>query len=308
MRPFRDYLRTVEAERDGLRTELQSFRESCGTFPPGHFYSPSPDLADLRRREAELFGPVPRNLPGIDLNEQGQMELLGALAAFYPELPFPERADGRHRYWYENDMYSYSDAIFLHSMLRHVRPARLVEVGSGHSSCVTLDTRDLFLGGRLDVTFIEPFPETLLSLLQPGDRDRIELIAKPLQEVDPGVFDRLERNDILFIDSTHVSKTGSDVNRLILEVLPRLVPGVYVHFHDAFYPFEYPREWVLRGFGWNELYLLRAFLAFNTEFEIVLFNTFLEHFHEEFFQERMPLCLRNRGGSLWIRRRQKPDR
>ena len=98
------------------------------------------------------------------------------------------------------------------------------------------------------------------------------------------------------------------MNRLILEVLPRLAPGVYVHFHDAFYPFEYPREWVLRGFGWNELYLLRAFLAFNTEFEIVLFSTFLEHFHEEFFQERMPLCLRNRGGSLWIRRRQKPDR
>jgi hypothetical protein len=99
-----------------------------------------------------------------------------------------------------------------------------------------------------------------------------------------------------------VSKTGSDVNYLLLEVLPRLKTGVWIHFHDLFYPFEYPQDWVFGGRSWNEGYALRAFLQFNTSFRIEFMNTFLEHFHEARFAQRMPLCLRNPGGSLWLRR------
>ena len=109
-------------------------------------------------------------------------------------------------------------------------------------------------------------------------------------------------NDIVVIDSTHVAKAGSDVNFLLFEVLPRLRPGVLVHFHDIFYPFEYPSDWVYSGRGWSEAYLLRAFLMYNAEFKIVLFNTFLELFHQELFAAEYPLCLRNPGGSIWIRR------
>ena len=99
-----------------------------------------------------------------------------------------------------------------------------------------------------------------------------------------------------------MSKFGSDVNRIVLEILPLLRPGVLVHFHDIFYPFEYPIEWLREGRAWNEAYLLRAFLSFNPSFEVVAFPTFLVPRHLAFFEERFPLFLKNTGGSLWIRR------
>ena len=110
-------------------------------------------------------------------------------------------------------------------------------------------------------------------------------------------------NDILFIDSTHVSKLGSDVNRIFFEILPTLQPGVLIHFHDIFWPFEYPSDWVKKGFAWNEAYILRAFLEFNDSFEIIFFASFLHTHHHAWFQENMPLWLKNSGGNIWLRRR-----
>ena len=102
--------------------------------------------------------------------------------------------------------------------------------------------------------------------------------------------------------ATYNVPIGSDVSHIFSEILPALVPGVHVHFHDVFYPFEYPPEWVYGGRAWSEAYLLRAFLSYNRDFAIVLFNTFLEQFHREMFASEFPLCLRNTGGSIWIRR------
>jgi hypothetical protein len=167
---------------------------------------------------------------------------------------------------------------------------------------MALDTNELFLGNTVACTFIEPYPDVLLSLVSGEDRERVEVIATRLQDVSLERFAALEENDILFVDSTHVSKIGSDVNHIFFEIMPLLRPGVYVHFHDIFYPFEYLRDWIYEGRAWNEAYLLRAFLTLNTSFEIVLFNTFLERFHRERFARQMPLCLRNEGGSIWIRK------
>jgi len=130
------------------------------------------------------------------------------------------------------------------------------------------------------------------------------VIPRRLQDVELREFGALGPNDILFVDSTHVGKIDSDVNRIFFEILPSLAAGVHVHFHDVFFPFEYPKEWVQQGRAWNEIYMLRAFLQYNSAFRVVLMNTFLEQFHEEFFRRRMPLCLRNRGGSIWIRKDQ----
>ena len=119
-------------------------------------------------------------------------------------------------------------------------------------------------------------------------------------------LEALEAGDFLFVDSSHVSKTGSDVNFIFFEVLPRLKPGVIIHFHDVFTPMEYPRSWVMKPgawFGFNEIYILRAFLMYNPEFEIIMFNTFLEEHHEEWFRKNMPLCLENKGGSIWLRKK-----
>lgn len=288
-------LREVAEGRDQARRAPQF-------VPPGHFYSPIPALADVQRDHPRLFRDPVRTLPGIALHEERQLDLLAGFKAYYTELCFPEKKVPGQRYFYENNFYSYSDAIFLYFMLRHLRPRRVVEVGSGFSSCVTLDTNDRFLGGDVRCTFIEPYPDRLLSLLEPGDASRIEIVQQRLQDVPLERFLELQGGDILFIDSTHVAKIGSDVSYIFTEILPALVPGVHVHFHDVFYPFEYPPEWVYGGRAWSEAYLLRAFLSYNREFEIVLFNTFLERFHRELFAVEFPLCLRNTGGSIWIRR------
>lgn len=187
-------------------------------------------------------------------------------------------------------------------MLRHFRPRRIIEVGSGYSSCVILDTRERHLDGKLDVTLVEPYPELVLQLLRPADRHAIEILPIRVQDVPLDRFRQLQAGDFLFIDSTHVSKTGSDVNTLVFDVLPILNRGVHVHFHDVFYPFEYPKEWVMAGRSWNEQYLLRGFLQYNSAFSITLMNTYLQGRHPERFATQMPLCLRNTGGSIWIRR------
>jgi hypothetical protein len=269
--------------------------------PPGHFYSPIPSLDEVKRDEHRLFERE-RELAGIELNEARQLELLRRFRRYYAELPFPEHKTAEHRYFYENEWYSYSDAIFLYCMLRDVLPKRVIEVGSGFSSCVTLDTNERFFQNRIECTFIEPNPERLFALITEEDHGRVEIIQKCVQEVDVSHFLQLEKDDILFVDSSHVSKIGSDVNYLVEEILPSLHTGVYVHFHDVFFPFEYPLNWIYEGRAFNEAYLLRAFLAFNHAFEIVFFNTFLEHFHREEFVRHMPLCLRNEGGSIWLRR------
>ena len=292
------YVRALEAERDSLRSEVSHWKT---WMSPGHFFSPIPALDEIRARESELFGSRPRTLPGIDLNEDGQMAVVRKLAVFYPDLPFPRTRSEATRYWYDNWSYSYADAIFLYSMLRALRPRRVIEIGSGFSSALMLDTRERFLGPEVELTFIDPDPSTLKALIREGDR--MNLIASPVQAVPLSRFEVLEENDILFVDSTHVSKTGSDVNRIVFDILPILRSGVHVHFHDVFHPFEYPKEWVYEGRAWNEDYLLRAFMQYNSAFEIMLFGTYLVEFHREFFESEMPMCLENPGGSFWIRRK-----
>jgi hypothetical protein len=206
------------------------------------------------------------------------------------------------RYFFENTYYSYSDAIFLYCMIRYIQPKKFVEAGSGYSSCVVLDTNELFFKNSIECTFIDPYPERLLSLIKAEDKERIRIITDRIQDVNIEEFCGLSEGDILLIDSTHVSKVGSDVNYIFHEILPCLKKGVYIHFHDIFYPFEYPKEWVCAGKAWNEAYLLRAFLQYNDHFEIVFFNTFLEFFYEDRFLREMPLCMKNKGGSIWIKK------
>jgi hypothetical protein len=280
--------------------------QSRPLFPPGHFYSPEVDWAEVQKRRAQIFDPE-REVPGIDFRLEEQVRLVESFAAFYEEQPFPCEAQDppqaypHTRYHFENPAYSYTDAIFLYCMLRHLRPKRLIEIGSGYSSCVTLDTNELFLEGRLRSTFVDPYPELLRSLLRPEDAQKIEIVPSQVQDLPLQRFQELEANDVLLIDSTHVSKTGSDVNHLVCEVLPRLKPGVHVHFHDIFYPFEYPESWLEEGRSWNEAYLLKAFLQFNPTFEIVLMSSLMHLRHPELMR-RFPLTLRNHGGNLWIRR------
>lgn len=292
---------SLSAEKSALEAEVSRLRTWTA---PGHFYSPFPAPEEILLKEHEIWPkPLPRKeIPGVDMNEEGQLRLFREFLGYYREQPFTPRKQDRLRYYFENENYSYSDAIFLYCMLRHLRPRRYIEVGSGFSSCVTLDTDELFLGSTLSCTFIDPQPELLLSLIKEEDKPRIEINGRKVQDVDIHLFSELGEGDVLFIDSTHVVKALSDVNHIFFNVLPRLQRGVLIHVHDVFYPFVYPKDWELEKRGWNEAYVLRAFLQYNSAFEVYFCNTFLEYFYDAEFKREMPLCMKNTGGSIWLRK------
>jgi hypothetical protein len=161
----------------------RNWQHSLPLRPPGHFYSPIADLDAVRRDEARIFELERRPLPGIELHERDQVALLQALLKYYPEMPFDDLPRGNLRYGFVNPAYSYSDGIFLYSMVRHFRPKRIIEVGSGYSSCLMLDVNDLFFDGKIKCEFIDPYPQLLLSLLKEGDAERITQTPRRLQDI-----------------------------------------------------------------------------------------------------------------------------
>lgn len=240
-------------------------------------------------------------IPGIELNSTTQIELVKNFSQYYSELPFPEdKEKGGTRFYYKNSYYSYTDAIILYSIIRHYGASKIIEIGSGYSSAVMLDTSELFFDGQIDLKFIEPYAEVRLeNLIGNTQRVKTEIVQQNVQKVSPKFFKDLESGDILFVDSTHSVKTGSDVNYILFEILPVLKKGVLIHFHDIHFPFEYPKKWVLNGFGWNESYFLKSFLMYNKDFEIILFADYLHIFHKEIFKS-MPLTYKSTGSNLWL--------
>jgi predicted O-methyltransferase YrrM len=271
-------------------------------FPAGDFYSPLPDIKQVVASKDLLFNRDAKEHPGVDIGEARQLAVLDELAKFHDEAPFPETATAGSRYYYENPFFQIGDAIVLYGMLRRLNPRRVIEVGSGFSSAVMLDTNDRFLHGRAEFVFVDPYPQRLHSLLTEADQRRCRIFETGVQNVPLEEFLQLEAGDILFIDSSHVVKIGSDVRHLLWEVLPRLRPGVVIHFHDLFWPFEYLEEWVLNGNAWNEAYFVKTFLQFNSAFQIEYFNSYMAIVHRAALQAKMPKCLPRTGSGLWIKK------
>jgi predicted O-methyltransferase YrrM len=272
-------------------------------FPRGHYNSPLPGYDEVERRAEELFATDVDGIAGIDLRAEAQLALLRDCAPYVADFDWPSAKREGVRYYRENPWFEIGDALSLYLLLRHSAPRRVVEVGSGFSSALMLDVSERFLDGAVHFTFVEPYPERLHALLGDADRERSRIHEAPVQEVPLSVFDALEAGDVLFIDSSHVSRIGSDVNHLFFEVLPRLAPGVLVEVHDVLWPFEYPKKWILGGSAWNEAYLVRAFLQYNDRFEIVLFNSYLAHRQRAALEALAPEALASPGGSLWLRRK-----
>lgn len=269
--------------------------------------APVPSLIDVRDRyEALARG----RITGVALDPDAMLRLLGDLSRHASDLPFEDDVVPGCRFRYANGSFNHFDAIVLACLMRRERPRRVIEVGSGWSSALMLDVRERYLPD-LHLTFIDPDPSRLRALLRPGDEARCEVVARPVQEVEAGRFAALGEHDLLFIDSSHVVRFGSDVGYLFLEVLPALGPGVLVHVHDIFWNFEYPREWLLEGRAWTEAYLVHAFLCHNRAWEVVLFHDYLARFHWDALARLLPRCttpvpgspFRNAGVSLWLRRR-----
>lgn len=269
--------------------------------PPGHFYSPFPDMNELAQRSAKVYGLPSSSLGGIDLRTEAQEELLTEFAAYRTSPSMDREYNPSARYFWPNPSFPAQDAFVLHAMIRKFRPRRFIEVGCGYSSCAILDTIE---SQKLEteLTFIEPYPDVLLKQVRAADHSRFQLKQAFIQDVPLDVFTALEANDILFIDTSHTSKPGGDVNHIFFEILPVLKPGVIVHFHDIWYPFEYPIEWLKGGTFWTEAYLLRAFLMFNSTFKILFFNSYLNKCLTQRVRTEFPLFIENPGASLWLQR------
>jgi predicted O-methyltransferase YrrM len=277
---------------------------SACAFPDGHFYSPVVNVDDLR--DAPLWE-TPREVLGIDFNEASHLEILSLLfprfIGFYSyEEMAPSDDEALDRYYTQNSQFSWLDSRALFVLMTAWKPRRLIEVGSGYSSLLMADINCRMLGGECTITCIEPYPRPFLRKGIPG---LSQLIERRVQDVPLERFEELRAGDILFIDSSHVAKTGSDVNYLLFEVLPRLRPGVMIHIHDIFLPLEYPREWVLQdNRSWNEQYLVRGLLMYSTAFRV--------RFGSTYAALRFPAEVKNAlnlasgrffgGGSLWIER------
>ena len=284
----------------GLHQEIIHYKKNT-CFPPGHFYSPLMDVEDLKSRADEIWIEEEKEeINGINFEAEQQIKLLGELETYYDAMPFNEGKQDNLRYYFGGGFYEYTDSIVLYSMIRHFKPNRIIEIGSGFSSAVMLDTNEFFFDNSIDLTFIEPYPDRLYSLMSEEDKKISNVIQSNVQSVSLEVFEKLEAGDILFIDSSHVVKTGSDVNYILFKILPRLKKGVMIHFHDIFHPFEYPKKWILEtNKNWNENYFLKAFLMYNSNFKIRLFSDYLHKYYKESFQN-MPLCYKLTGGNIWL--------
>lgn len=295
------------------KASLEMFRSPNFRFlkfsPPGHFYSPIPDLLDLNTRRRVIFDKSVTEIPGIELNVEDQLSLLNTFSDYYPQFPFQERKTPDLRFYLDNSYFTYGDSLALYGFIRYQKPRTIIEIGSGYSSAEMLDLNDLLFKNAIEFVFIEPYPVRLRGLLRSVDKEGCEILDQPIQAVPLNLFTKLNEGDILFIDSSHISKTGSDVNHILSNILPSLKKGVVIHFHDILWPFEYPEIWVDEGRAWNEAYLLRAFLQYNQAFKILLFNSFIETHHSEQLERQFPISMRKPSNrltcgntSLWLRK------
>lgn len=273
-------------------------------FPNGHFYSPVVDPDSVRERAAEVWDGRDEVL-GIDFDKENHRHLLQSVFPKWLEsfdYPF-EREDavdaaGRLGFFLANDQFSNIDARTLFVFLREYRPRRVIEVGSGFSSLLMADVNRRFLDSATTLQCVEPYPRSFLREPEYG----FELVESKVEHVPLRFFESLGEGDFLFIDSSHVSKTGSDVNYLMFEIVPRLPAGVLVHVHDIFLPADYPYEWVVtNNRSWNEQYVLQAYLMFNPKAKIVFGSSYAHQVLPAEAAAALGEGVPTFGGSLWFR-------
>ncbi|OGS99157.1 MAG: hypothetical protein A3F73_03695 [Gallionellales bacterium RIFCSPLOWO2_12_FULL_59_22] len=268
----------------------------------GHFYSPIVNRAELRRDEARIW-PEDADVLGIDFNETEQRRWLSdVLPRHLPFYDYPDEPGtdtDEHAFYSRNPAFSWLDSRMLFTVLREQRPQRMIEIGSGFSSLLAADVNCRFLDGKLDLSCIEPYPRDFLRRGVPGISRLIEHRA---QDVPLEMFSTLEAGDILFIDSSHVSKTGSDVNHICFRIFPRLKEGVLIHIHDIFLPNDYPKNWVHDiGLNWNEQYLVQAMLMYSRGFEVIFGCAYALARFPDLVKQALGGELYG-GGSLWLRK------
>ncbi|HEX4284236.1 MAG TPA: class I SAM-dependent methyltransferase [Terracidiphilus sp.] len=273
--------------RTTLSSLFQVVQDGLGvSVTPLHFYFPVPNIKSLKGKQWR----APRTSGAFDYRLEEQVERLHReILPFADEWTFADGDMGQpHAFHVNNGFFERVDAEVAHSFVRHRRPKRIIEIGSGFSTLVLAGAmrRNAAEGAEGEFTSIEPHPR---AFLKDGLAGLTHLIESRAQDVPLEVFRKLEAGDVLFIDSSHVVAMDSDVLYEVLRILPTLAPGVLVHFHDIFAPLDYPEKFVKRNLCfWGEQYMLEAFLSFNKAFKVVWAGSAMQQWHSDVLREAFP--------------------
>ncbi|WP_170412848.1 class I SAM-dependent methyltransferase [Ruegeria atlantica] len=253
-------------ERDE-RARLEAFERAGGLTRPAYALSPGMDGFDISQLVSEY---------------QEHSALLEALK---------DPARNKTGYRINNGYYDSPDADALYLMIRRFKPKRVIEVGCGNSTRVT---RQAIIDGGLQtkVTAIDPYPRADIAHVV----DQFE--QKRLEEVDPALFEQLESGDVLFIDSSHVVRMSNDVAHLFCRVIPALKPGVVIHVHDVFLPYEYPKRFFYDCPGWGEQYMLHSLLQ-SDAYSMLWPGYYLQQDRPDAI-EALPFLKNGRAQSIWV--------
>jgi len=266
---------------------------------PNHYYSPIPDTSVLKPKDF-----AKKTMVGIDFNDKYQIGLLNKLSKFKSEFMLFKKINNNidnqkdPSFYFGNLAFDGIDALSYYGLIRLLKPKKIIEIGSGWSTKIA--ARASLENKTTQLYSVEPYPQPVLKKGFPGFK---KLIEKKVEDVNLDFFQSLESGDILFIDSSHVVRIGGDVNYIFFEILPRLKKGVYVHFHDIFFPYEYPEEWLVKEYRfWSEQYLLHAFMLFNDTFEVVFSKGYLGDKYPKLLQRTFIGFSPRGGGSFWVRK------
>jgi Methyltransferase domain len=253
-----------------------------------HYYQPVVKLDMLPKN----YDHIENHLVGIDLNIENQLDLLS-------KFDYNEELEGISKNktnetapYYSNINFQYGDAEILYNMIRHFKPKRIIEIGSGESTKfvqLAIEQNKQETASETQHTCIEPFEQLLPKGLP------LTIIRERVEHLGLSIFGNLSENDILFIDSSHVIRAGGDVLFEYLNIIPSLHKGVIVHCHDIFLPREYPLNW-LDGWKrfWNEQYLLQALLSYSPRYQVLLSLNFLTHHYVQNIEECCPAFKREK--------------
>lgn len=264
-----------------------------------HFYNPIPILGELKPLEVDYD----QQLNLLKFNDNKFWDLLDRFASFREEISdIPDSSD-KVEYYYQNNAIGGIDAIMYYYMIRYFKPHKLVEVGAGYSTLMA--AKACKINENTEFISIEPYP---MNFVRNEIEGLNELKVRKLQEIPLSFFEELEENDILFIDSSHVLKAGSDVTYIFSTILPRLQRGVIIHFHDVFIPYEIPEKWMRDELlFWNEQYVLYSMMINATEeYETIMPNFYLGSNYRErllTYFPHMPEVKIYDDVSYWIRKK-----
>jgi hypothetical protein len=271
--------------------------------PPGHFYSPIVNTV-VAKLHLQKLTKLPDNqvIEGIEIDLHKMKKLWSKLIPYFQDFPLNKDKSDIYLYSQNNPSYCFGDALILNAMIRHNKPKQIIEIGSGWSSACIIDAISQE-SANIKLSFIDPYTQLLEDIAGYILADH-RVIKSSVQNVPLSIFKELKSGDILFIDSTHILSTGSDVHYELFEILPIIPSGVIIHIHDIFWPFEYPESWILEeNRSWNEIYALRAYLTNNPQWEILFFNDYFSKNASTLILDTYPIYNNSAGAALWLQKK-----